>query len=858
MQFKEPTTQTTYNTEISGENNINFIGGTHEHHENHIHPERTIARPILTQRGTQMFVGRSDELKTLHKLLQGEAQVAIAAAASGMGGVGKTELAVQYAREHDGDYPAGVWWLSGGDVVGQVLSYGVRMGLPMTGTDSTPEQKVQECYDFWCKGLAGRRLVIIDDVTTIADYAAIQAYLPADPTFRVLITTRERLQIGRVDLDVWSAGEAIEFLGRLLGAERVMETGVREVCEWLGYLPLAVELVGRYLVSQGRLSFETLLGRLEDSRLKARSLLRGQPMTSTHESLAAAFEVSWGTLGEQPRILGAFVSLFGLAAIPQNVLVTCFEHWEEEDLDEAWSRLVNLHLVGSDERLHTLMREFLTVKLDEMVECEEMRWVYAGAIVDLANRHCEYTMTLTQIKTVDIYIDHWNDFVKRQSEETFGIMVASVCINLEMYYGAQGLYSLALEPSERALNIREQQLGSDHPSTGNSLNNLALLYHSMGRYAEAEPLYQRALMIVEKQLGSEHPSTGARLNNLALLYNSIGRYAEVEPLYQRALMIAEKQLGPEHPFTGTYLNNLAGLYNSMGRYAEAEPLYQRALMIAEKQLGPDHPDTGNRLNNLAALSYSMGHYAEAEPLYQRALMVTEKQLGPDHPETGTHLNNLAALYKSMGRYAETEPLYQRALSIAEKQLGVEHPDTGARLNNLATLYDSMGRYAEAEPLYQRALSIAENQLGPDHPDTGTSLNNLAFLYDSMGRYAEAEPLYQRALSIAEQHLGPDHPDTTTSLNNLAFLYCSMGRYTEAEPLYQRALLVAEKHLGPDHPSTGIKLNNLALLYFETDRLPEAAAMMSRVVNIFEKVLGHDHPNTQTARENLRMIEERLN
>ena len=176
MQYKEPTAQTVYHTEISGENNTNFIGGNHVHNENHIHPERTIARPILTQRGTQTFVGRSAELAKLHELLQGEAQVAIAAAASGMGGVGKTELAVQYAREHDGDYPAGVWWLSGGDVVGQVLSYGVRMGLPMTGTESTPEQKVQECYDFWCKGLAGRRLVIIDDVTTIADFAAIQPY----------------------------------------------------------------------------------------------------------------------------------------------------------------------------------------------------------------------------------------------------------------------------------------------------------------------------------------------------------------------------------------------------------------------------------------------------------------------------------------------------------------------------------------------------------------------------------------------------------------------------------------------------------------------------------------------------------
>jgi tetratricopeptide (TPR) repeat protein len=702
-----------------------------------------------------------------------------------MGGVGKTELAVQYALMHDGDYPAGIWWLSGGDVVGQVLSYGIRMGLPMTGTDSTAVQKVQECYDFWRQGLEGRRLVIVDDVTTVEDYEAVLPYLPADPSFRILITTRERLQIKRLDLGVLSEGEAIEFLTQLLGSERVAAEGqlVKELCGWLGCLPLGLELVGRYLVSKPRTSIATVLERLTDSRLGARALLRGQPMTSTHVSLAAAFEVSWVALVEQPRTqeLAAFVSLFGLAAIPQDILTSCFEPWEE-DLEDAWGRLMNLHLVGQDEKLHSLLREFLTVKLDERLDCGEMRRRYAGTIVASAEKHCKQTMNRDEVQTAKVYETHWLDFNQRQSEENFGISIASVCIRLNLYYSSQGLFGLALEPIERALAIYEKQLCLDHPSTVTCLNNLAGLYRSMGCYAEAEPLFQRSLAIHEKQLGPDHPFTGTCLNNLAELYRSMGRYAEAEPLFQRGLAISEKQLGSDHPFTGTCLNNLAGLYRSMGYYAEAEPLFQRSLAISEKQLGPDHPDTGGRMNNLAELYRSMGRDSEAEPLFQRALAIHEKQLGPDHLSTGTCLNNLALLYESMGHYSEAEPLFQRALAISEKQLGPDHPSTGMSLNNLALLYDYMGRYAEAEPLFQRALAIGLNGLGEDHPDVAVWYNNIAGFYTQQQRYPEAEAFYLKALGVFINSLPEGHPHIEGTFNGLVDLIATAHKTQNTQDL----------------------------------------------------------------------------
>jgi tetratricopeptide (TPR) repeat protein len=215
----------------------------------------------------------------------------------------------------------------------------------------------------------------------------------------------------------------------------------------------------------------------------------------------------------------------------------------------------------------------------------------------------------------------------------------------------------------------------DVPEIATGLGRLASLYRAQGRYSDAEPLYVRSLQIKETQLGAEHPDTASSLNNLAALYQSQGRYSEAEPLYVRSLQISETQLGAEHPNTATSLNNLALLYESQGRYSEAEPLYVRSLQIRETQLGADHPDTASSLNNLAALYESQGRYSEAEPLYLRSLQISETQLGADHPSTAISLWNLAALYFNINRSTEAKPLITQAVHIFEQTLGDQHPDT---------------------------------------------------------------------------------------------------------------------------------------------------------------------------------------
>jgi tetratricopeptide (TPR) repeat protein len=275
-----------------------------------------------------------------------------------------------------------------------------------------------------------------------------------------------------------------------------------------------------------------------------------------------------------------------------------------------------------------------------------------------------------------------------------------------------------------------------------SLGWQGYLYESQGCYSEAESLYLRSLEIKERQLGADHPDVATSLNNLAALYQSQGRYSEAESLYVRSLEIRERQLGADHPNVAASLNNLAALYRLQGRYSEAEPLYVRSLEIWERQLGADHPSVATSLNNLALLYASQGRYSEAEPLCVRSLEIREHQLGTDHPDVATSLNNLAWLYTSQGRYSEAEPFYVRSLEIWKRQLGTDHPNVASSLNNLAELYCSQGRYSEAEPLYiegLRILSQLSEKSGVEHPNLQAGLQNFQSLVAQViqaGRQAE--------------------------------------------------------------------------------------------------------------------------
>ncbi|MDE5112917.1 MAG: tetratricopeptide repeat protein, partial [Trichodesmium sp. St15_bin1_1] len=681
--------------------------------------------------GTTKFVGREKVISILNEQLKATEQVAITSV-TGMGGIGKTELALQYAYFHlkQKTYTGGICWLDCREKnVGlQIISFATSQFSLQIPKEEDLQTKIDFCWHNWAKGDV---LIIFDDVV---DYEEIANCLPPpELRFKVLITTRQKWltqSFQRLELEVLDKDAALELLISYVGSARIQGEleEAEALCKDLGFLPLGLELVARYLERKPSLSLVKTRERLglEHKSLKAFS----QDMTA-ERGVAAAFELSWKELDKDDQELGCLLSLFAAAKIPWNLVEKCLSDVDEEDLeDRRDEKLVHLSLLQSlgenCYEFHPLIREFCRNKLSGLDLIEDMKQNICRVIVDVANKIPRY-ITVEEVKEVNIYIPHVIEIAENLSEYLSESDLTLPFTTLGIFYQDQGLYSLAEVWFEKSKEIAEERLGDEHFFVTENLNNLAGLYRHQGRYEEAESLYLKALEMRKKLLEDEHFFVTGSLNNLAGIYDIQGRYEEAESLYLQALEMRKKCLGDEHPMVAIGLNNLANLYMSQCRYKKAESLYVQSLETRKKSLGDEHLMVANSLNNLAECYIHQGRYDEAEPFYMQALKMRKKLLREEHPYIAESFNNLAGLYHNQGRYDDAEPLYLQALDMRKKLLGDEHPSVASSLNNLAELYQAQGRYDEAEPFYMQALKMRKKLLREEHPYIAESFNNLAGL-----------------------------------------------------------------------------------------------------------------------------------
>jgi len=813
------------------------------------------------------FIGREDLLAQLQAQLQQGRTATLSQAISGLGGVGKTQLAVEYAYRHHQDYQA-VLWAHAESVEVLTSSYteiAAQLSLPVK--DSQDQMVIIQAVKVW---LQNHRewLLILDN----ADELDILApFLPPRLGGHLIITTRAAAPgrfAHRLLVESFPQEQGILFLlrrARLIALDADASQALlsdqilaQQITQEVGGLPLALDQIGAYLETTG-CSLASYWQQYQQHRIELLKEYRGIASEQT-KPVATTWSLAFTRVEERntaaadllrlcaflaPDVIREDMLIQGADTLPPTLATVVADGYLLDRAIEAL-RAYSLIIRDTQARGLALHRLVQIVIRDALPTDTLQQWMqHAVALVNRAFPEVEFT--------------HWSEceyclphaiLCAQWIQQGHIVSPAATRLldHLGYYLSERGQYVEAEPFLQQALSIREQQLGSDHPDTATSLDHLALLYRFQGKYTQAETLFQRALSIREQQLGPDHPDTATSLNHLATLYQIQAKHTQAEALFQRALSIREQQLGPDHPDTVDTLSGLASLYERQGKYAPAEVLSLRALSISERQLGPDHPDTASSLHTLALLYQRQGKYIQAEPIALRALAIREQQLGPDHPDIANSLSILAIIYVHQGKYTQAEPLIQRALAIREQQLGSEHPSIAYSLSNLVTIYLNLKKYAEAEPVALRALAICEQQLGPDHPLIASCLDDLASLYTYQGKYTEAEPLLQRALTICEQQLGPDHPRTARILHDLAFLYANQGKYTEAEPLYQHALAIRERQLGPDHPLTATSLHDLADLSADQGKYAEAESLYQRALAIRMQQLGPEHPDTQVTQE----------
>ena len=269
-----------------------------------------------------------------------------------------------------------------------------------------------------------------------------------------------------------------------------------------------------------------------------------------------------------------------------------------------------------------------------------------------------------------------------------------------------------------------------------AMMNQAEAMNLKNRYADALQFLEKAIEIREEFLGKNHPETASAYFAKGKTLEKKGKYAEALNLVQKAVDIRENILGKDNPYTVETYNAIGIISRDSGKYDDALKWYQKALDIQERVLGTDHPDTAVTYNNMANAYSRLGQYEEALQWHYKALNIKERVF-TEHPEIATTYNNIAVVYSHLGKYEDALKWYQKALNIRERVLGTEHPYTATTYNNIALVYYHLGKYEDALKLYKKALDICERVLGFDHPDTSAIYNNIAKVYGKLGQHEEA-------------------------------------------------------------------------------------------------------------------------
>jgi tetratricopeptide (TPR) repeat protein len=746
------------------------------------------------------FLGREAVLAQIRHYLHANQATALSQpqAISGLGGIGKTQLVLEYAYRYHQDYQAVLWARAESKeaLIASYITFATLLRLPER--EATEQEIIVMAVKNWLQNHRGWLLILdnADELRMLPDF------LPPTLDGHLLLTTRaaatgrlaHRLEIETLlpEQGALLLLRRASFIAPDASLEQASHQEQRlalQISEALGGLPLALDQAGAYLEETGT-DLAEYWHIYQQHRTNLLQQRRG--VVDDHPApVATTWSLSFRKVEEKQPVATELLRLCAYLApdaIPEEILVqgvsflgSALKPIEVDVflLNQPIEALRAYSLLRRDPREKTLSIHRLVqdVIKDELAEVERHLWAERAMLaVNAAFPHVTHD-TWSQCERLlphALLVAQYIQTYQIISEEAGRLLHETAT-----YLHDRARYQEAEQLSQQALQIREQQFGLEHFEVASTLNILATTYRFQGKYPEAEALYQRALSIFEKQLGPEQSEVAFIHSNLATIYYHQGKYAEAEQRYQRALPIFEKQLGPEHPKVATLLTNLAELYRVQERYVEAEQRYQHALSIWKQQPGPEHPETANTFNNLAILYKDQGKYAEAEQFYQDALRNWEEQLGPDHPQTAIALFGLAELYYMQEKYSASEQFYQRVMPIWEKQLGPEHPNMAALFNNLAELSQAQGRYAEAEQFYQRALPIFEKQLGPEHPYVASVLNGLARLSCQQEKYTEAELLYQHALQIREQSLGTQHSDTVETMHALAQLRETQGTSEKA-------------------------------------------------------------------------------
>src|SRR5271170_1348308 len=622
------------------------------------------------------FIGRSNLLETLRDKLIDEKPRKFnhRVALYGMGGVGKTQVAIEYVVRYKTEYNA-VFWITAKDHASLLQGFQDIAGVTKcVDNDAMNAASVARETLTWLEKQSSW-LLVLDNVD---DISVVYGHLPDTiGEGHLLITTRDPNATGipaeGLQVEVFDPETATDmFLLRSNmsdnGNATIRLEAVGIVTE-LGFLALAIEQAAAFI----RESLKDIFKFLAIYSASRKKVLAQRPRAhwAYDHVVATTWSLSFDTVKKRNPDAAQLLKLFAFLN-PDEILVEFLEDGkaglpeplntligDSFEFNKALGDLEQFSLIRrpGDGRTISIHRLVQAVIKDNLVKEDKQKFMkIAVALFGCAfpqfqedeRQICrEYQsqvvgplLTLTELGTEE---------------------VANVLLRVGCFLYADGKSDGAERFQGKAVELYTVIFSDDDSRTLTAMGHLAETYRDLGRTIEAADLQQQVLAAREKILGSEDPDTLTSMNNLAGTYAALGRRKEAADLHVKALEAQQRILGNEHPDILASMNNLAQAYNALGRTKEAAGLHEMVLEVCQRVLGSKHPNTLMSMRNVASTYHALHRTKEAVALGEKVLDARQILLGSEHPDTLTSMSDLALTYQALGRTKESAALHEKVL-----------------------------------------------------------------------------------------------------------------------------------------------------------------------------------------------------
>lgn len=825
------------------------------------------------------LVGRARELAEVESKLFVQGRCGKAAIA-GLGGVGKSRLAMEIAtRARESRPSCSVFWVQGTDVVSfdrDYLAIGRELKISGIGNDVDNTRMLLKSH--LGSEDAGEWLLIIDNADDETIWTArknpggesvipLMDHLPKSRRGAILITTRNHgisedmagknnTKLGDLDTQ-----EALSLIRERLTDPKILDVdpaaSVRLV-QHLTSLPLALVQAAAFINKSNISRIEDYLqlwtaAESERVGLLSEDFEDEDRYKEAKNPVATTWLISFEHLRKYHRLAAdmlAFLACLYFKSIPQSLFpfhlfgtkkinlemtkaigaLTGYAFLSRRDGNQA-DPLYDMHRL-----VHLATRNWLRLSGDKLlkdwsVTAAERIYDVFQSPVDHSNRN-----------TWTLYLPH--------AEKVCSLLVAQnekVIIDVLDRVGwchlRDGKYNLAVDVFRKVVTWREEHLGPDDVHTLVGCRRLGEALEMAGEYHEALNLATRASKGLTAAKGREHSDTLLATSTLAVTYWRLGQLTEAEKFISEVLETQKRELGEQHNETLVTMNNLALVYFGQRLFDKAQELQTQIVEVRKRKLGEKDPETLTAMHNLALTYLHLERWSEAEKLQVIVLETLKEALGDEHPDTLTSMGQLAWMHKNQGNLAAAEELATLHLEKSKKILGNGHPATLTKTHILALILEGAGGQDEALLMMEDAFKARRKKLGEDHHQTLSSMHEFARMLSNIGQKDKAVSLMEECLKLRRSALGDMHFDTLKSMHELAGMLHKDGRREEGLVLMEECLYGTRQTRGEEHSDTLSSMHLLAWMLYEAERCEEGVALMKQCYKLKVKVLGESHSCT---------------